>query len=330
MSEVPQLKIDNLTVGYPQKTSGHWNIVQAGLNAEIHSGKMIGLLGGNGVGKSTLMRSLLKMQPIVKGQVFLNGKDLAMIAHQALAKEISVVLTDKISTPFLTVEELIFSGRSPHTNWWGRHSQADVDIVDRIVEKLGIGHILQQPITDLSDGQKQLALIGRALAQDTPIIFLDEPAAHLDVPNKIVIFSILRELAATGKTILISSHELDLSLQFCDEILLLHKEKSPAFGMPEEMVLSGEFAAFFEKKEVTFNAESGRFEAPLVLNKAIQLVNFSALEQKWLQQALAKIGVGINPNVQEKVEKIGNDYVFNKVIYRRLSDLVNAVGKGLI
>ncbi len=318
------IELKKVAIGYQKK--GGVLTVQENINGCISKGKLVGLLGGNGKGKSTLLRTILGLQPALKGEVLIQGIPLSGISAKAMAKEVAVVLTDKIQTPYMTVRELIESGRSPHTNWWGKLRHDDLLLIEQVIEQLGIDAIQHRPFNELSDGQKQLSLIGRALAQDTGVILLDEPAAHLDVPNKIRIFSLLQQLSRGGKTVLICSHDLDLSLRFCDDLLLLHQEELPVLGMAEELVLNGTFGRYFNQGEIQFNIQSGRFDFQKKFRRQVNIDTVPSPQRRWLVQALHKKEIGICPlPTENEIQLKDSQWHFNSQQFDHLSPLINAI-----
>lgn len=204
------------------------------------------LIGTNGTGKSTLLRSLASLQPVIGGRVMVEGEELSHLNASARAKKISVVLTDIINTQHLSVFDLVAMGRMPYTSWSGRLSDNDKEIVKRSIEQVNLSHKTLMMVNELSDGERQRASIARALAQDTPLILLDEPTSHLDLPNRVEIMLLLRQLAEKqGKSIIISTHELNLAFQMSHQIWLLSKESTVICESPVDMVSNPIFLESF-------------------------------------------------------------------------------------
>ncbi|MDP3313520.1 ABC transporter ATP-binding protein [Lutibacter sp.] len=210
----------NLSIGYTTKDQPI--VVASNLNIQLEGGKLVCLLGKNGIGKSTLLRTLTKVQPALKGTVLIKDKPLNLLKNIELSREISVVLTEKLPESNLTVFELIALGRQPYTNWIGKLDVNDLDKINEALEQTNTTHLKHKFYYQLSDGQLQKVLIARALAQDTAIIIFDEPTAHLDIHHTIETFSLLKNLAVKfNKTIIVSTHEINLSLQLADELWLM-------------------------------------------------------------------------------------------------------------
>lgn len=225
------LRTYNLSVGYGK------TIIQSDLNLKAVPSTMISLIGTNGTGKSTLLRSLASLQPVVKGKITVEGQDLTMLQPTERAKKISVVLTDTINTQHLSVFDLVAMGRMPYTSWSGKLTENDKDIILKSLELVNLSHKISDMVNKLSDGERQRASIARALVQDTPIILLDEPTSHLDLPNRVEIMLLLKQLAEKqGKSIIISTHELNLAFQMSHQIWLLSKESPVICDTPANMM----------------------------------------------------------------------------------------------
>jgi|TARA_B110000116_G_scaffold193795_1_gene168670 iron complex transport system ATP-binding protein len=229
----------------------------------IEKGKLVTVLGKNGIGKSTLLRTIAKVQEPLNGTVFINNKNLKSYSHQELATSLSMVLTERLPESQLTVFELVALGRQPYTNWIDKLSGADLEKINWAINETEIYHLKNKRFYELSDGQLQRVLIARALAQDTEIIILDEPTAHLDLHHTIKIFSLLKNLTEkTLKTIIMSSHEVNLSIKFADKIILFTATEI-CTGSPTLLIKNNSFDNLFPKEIVTFNRNLEQF----IINK---------------------------------------------------------------
>ena len=252
------IQIKNLSIGYRSKADV--KVVAKDINAAIKSGELTCLLGANGVGKSTLLRTLSAFQPKIKGDIYIEGKEISQYSDKQLSHVISVVLTEKPDIRNLTVDELVGLGRSPYTGFWGTLSREDKAIVERSIALVGITHLHHRAIQTLSDGERQKVMIAKALAQETPVIYLDEPTAFLDYPSKVEMMQLLHQLSRqTDKTIFLSTHDLELALQIADKVWLMDSKNGVSIGTPEDLSLSGELGKFFTRKGISFDMEAGLF-----------------------------------------------------------------------
>ena len=259
------IQLRDLSIGYQTKHSV--KTVAAGINGAIRSGELTCLLGANGVGKSTLLRTLAAFQPQISGEIFIveSGKrniPLSSLTDKELSKVIGVVLTEKPDVRNMSVRELVSLGRSPYTGFWGTYTDEDLRIVDEAIEMVGITDLTRRPVHTLSDGERQKVMIAKALAQQTPVIFLDEPTAFLDYPSKVEVLQLLRRISREAeKTIFLSTHDVELALQLADTIWLMRKleerEMSPVtIGSPEELAASGDLGHFIERQNIVFDKET--------------------------------------------------------------------------
>ena len=228
------IEFTNLTVGFNGRP------VLKNLNGSIQPGKLIALMGINGVGKSCLLKTLTIINPLINGELKIENTESRKISNLEMSKIMAVVLTDKIHVDFLSVEELICLGRSPHSNFWGRLSDADNQIISEIIKLLNIESIFKKLFSELSDGQKQKVLLARALVQEPRYLFLDEPTTYLDIPTKIELMKILKRLSVEKNIgVFFSTHDLNLIIETVDEIWLIDNEGLLHKKSPEDMHLSG-------------------------------------------------------------------------------------------
>ena len=251
------LSTSNLSVGYSSKKGSHE--VFKNINVKLKKGQLVGLVGRNGIGKSTLLRTLSKMQARLKGDIFLENQNIDVYSRNDLAKIISLVLTERIPASNLNVYELIALGRQPYTNWIGKLLNEDLEHIKDALNQSHLSELAEQRCDKLSDGQLQRAMICRALAQNTDVIILDEPTAHLDVQHKIETFRLLKKIAHTlNKAILISTHEIQLATQMADEMWLMTDDEIIS-GKPSELIESDQINLIFDSNSIFFDKETKQF-----------------------------------------------------------------------
>ncbi len=287
--EKTTLNISQLCTGYG--TGRQQKIICKDLNAHIKPGELVCLLGENGTGKSTLIRTLCRFQPALSGDIVICNRHLNTLTERALATLTAVVLTDRVIVPNATVEELVGLGRSPFTGMMGRLSPADKKVVNEAIEQCGIAHKKHSLLTNLSDGERQKAFIAKALAQDTPLIILDEPTAFLDLPARVEIIQLLRRIANTSNTaILMSTHDLDLAIQMADKLWLISTQGSLESGSPEDLLLNNAFQSLFNTKGIEFDHKVGLFKVKYTHNRKVTIKGngFGAV---LLRRAFARKGI---------------------------------------
>ena len=232
-------------------------------SAHFERGKMVALLGRNGTGKSTLLRAIASLGRVQSGEIIIDGKPLSEHNHHTLSRLISFVNTERVDIEALTARELVGIGRSPFTDWSGKLTSKDLQIVEHSMETAGIAHLSDRQVETLSDGEYQRVMIARALAQDTPAMLLDEPTSFLDLPNRYELCTLLERLAHDeGKCIIFSTHELDIALAMADSIALV--DTPQLIHLPtDEMITTGHIERLFDSKLIRFDATT----------RAIQLRN---------------------------------------------------------
>jgi iron complex transport system ATP-binding protein len=253
----PILTSSNLSIGYSSKKE--INTIAANINLTLKKGKLIALIGANGIGKSTLLRTLIGIQPPLSGTVILNKKNILDYDSISLAQNLSIVLTEKLPPSNLTVFEIIALGRQPYTNWLGKLSANDIFKINEAMELTQITSLSEKKHYEISDGQLQNVLLARALAQDTPLIILDEPTTHLDLLHKVSLFKLLKKLAKeTNKCILFSTHDIDMAIQISDEMVIM-TEKNVVQDQPCNFISKGNFNNLFKDDHIAFDSEKGKF-----------------------------------------------------------------------
>ncbi len=251
------LTTSNLSVGYSSKKE--IKTIATHINLKLKKGELIALIGANGIGKSTLLRTLIGIQPPLSGNIILNGININEYDSISFAQNLSIVLTEKLPPSNLTVFEIIALGRQPYTNWLGNLSDNDISKINEAMELTQITSLAEKKHYEISDGQLQNVLVARALAQDTPLIILDEPTTHLDLLHKVSLFKLLKKLAKeTNKCILFSTHDIDMAIQISDEMIIMTDE-NVVQDQPCNFISKGNFETLFKNEHIAFDREKGKF-----------------------------------------------------------------------
>ena len=290
------LQTNNLHIGYEHHS------VQSNLNLQANARDLICLTGTNGAGKSTLLRTLAGLQKPLKGQITILGKSVQKLTNYERSTLFSLVLTDTIDTENLTVHDLVALGRFPYTNWAGNLSEIDEAKITESLQQVNLANKAHNFLNEISDGEKQRAVIAKALAQDTPLVLLDEPTAHLDLPNRIDIMLLLRRLSVnTKKTFILSTHELDLALQMADKIWLM-TPNGVEIGIPEDLMLTGKFQEAFGSQAFKFDEEDGHCK----INHLVGPLQVKIIGKKpatlWLQRALIRCGIQVSESAEMTID----------------------------
>jgi iron complex transport system ATP-binding protein len=310
------LQTINLEVGY--KKNNQNQVLFEPLSLTLAQGELVCFMGSNGIGKTTLIKTLAGIQAPLMGTV---------TRHYSTA----IVLTDKISGSLMTVRDLVTYGRYPHLNWWLKLNDEDHQIIEDAIRKVHLESIADKQLSQLSDGQLQMVMIAKALAQDANILLLDEPTAHLDLNNRVEIMNLLRLLAReTNKTILVATHELDLALQTADKIWLATQDKKIVTGIPEDLVLDGTFDTVFQLKG--FDLKTGKISHTPYRKKLVQL-DGSGPEYLWTKNALERSGYELDTNALTRISILSPDKIYWELSsntingrFKTLEDLLKAIG----
>lgn len=247
----------DLAIGYA--TNSAIKRIATRINLNFNEGKLISIIGENGIGKSTLLRTLTTILKPVDGAVYLNNINILKYSNSELAQNLSLVLTEKLPASNLTVFELVALGRQPYTNWLGQLSESDLTQINAAISMTDIEHLRNKKHFEISDGQLQIVLIARALAQNTPIIILDEPTTHLDLLHKVLLIKLLKKLAReTNKCIVYSTHDIDLAIQLSDEMVVFTKNDIIQ-NMPCKLIELGIFNTLFDDRLISFDQNKGNF-----------------------------------------------------------------------
>ncbi len=285
----PFLETRDLAVGYAKPRHPRRVVVKE-VNVALKRGELTCLLGPNGAGKSTLIRTLCGMQPPLEGKVLLGGEPLEKLSPSDLARRMSLVLTERVAVGMMPVVTLVSLGRHPYTDWAGRLGPQDREVVRRAMADVGIEFLGHRPVCELSDGERQKVMIARALAQEPQVMVLDEATAFLDLPRRVELMHLLRNLAHEGRrAILLSTHDLDLALRCADRLWLLSPGGPLVHGVPEDLVLSDAFAQTFADAGVSFDKGSGAFTLAARQRGTVALSGNGVLGM-WTYRALERAG----------------------------------------
>lgn len=296
------IQTHDLTIGYVNRKGNY--PVQIRLSLEVFQGEMVCLIGPNGCGKSTLLRTIAGLQPALRGEVRIDNLPLGKQSLSNKARLLSLVLTDRVEVSNLTVFNLVATGRNPYTDWLGKLTDHDKELVHAALSQVHLEGYANRFINELSDGERQRAMIAKALVQDTPVILLDEPTAHLDINNRVEVMMLLHELARrTNKAIVLSTHELDLALQTADKLWLMIPKHGIAVGTPEDLILTNRFQKVFANNSYRFDSSTGNFmvnhaETPrLVSLKTLGTGN----RTYWTERALTRNGYQLSANASQMI-----------------------------
>ena len=285
---MPVIETRGLAIGYAAKETKQ-RIIHDSLQLQLFAGELTSLLGLNGVGKSTLLRTLCGFQPALSGEIYVHGQLVSGYSHSELSRMIGVVLTEKTNAGGLTVHELVALGRHPYTGFFGKLKAIDLQVVAESIEAVGMTEKSFHYVSELSDGERQKVMIAKVLAKQCPIILLDEPTAFLDVTSRIETMSLLHRLAVEQtKAILLSTHDLEIAIQMSDCLWLMGQKRAVAYGTPEDLILSGSFATCFNKEGITFDSASGKLTADYRLVPIA--VEGDEITSKWVGNALIRNG----------------------------------------
>ncbi len=279
------ITVKDLAIGYEK-------VLLQNINFTIEEGEVVSLLGKNGVGKSTLIKTILGLIPSKKGEIRIGGENIKKYSPLEMAQEVSVVLTHQEINPMLSVLEILSLGRTPYKTIFSRLNVKDWEKINQTIQLLELENLKDRRIGELSDGQKQRVMIGRALVQDTHLIILDEPTTHLDLSGKFAVFQLLRRLAQiTKKTILLSTHQIDLALSHSDKVLFI-KDDILLEDFPENIGWKHQIYSYFSNDKMNFDYELGKFTTIRRGIREVRLVGEGALLY-WTRHALYRNAIDI-------------------------------------
>lgn len=284
------IDIKDLVSGY---TNGNASVFRyPAFNAVALRGELIALVGRNGVGKSTLLRTLARLQPALSGNFFIKGTNSMQIPISEYAQLVSFIPSEPAHASHTTVYEFVSMARYPYRGWFEPLNEGDYQIVRNAIEAVGMSKFYSRFIDNLSDGERQRVMIAFAIAQDTPIIMMDEPTAFLDLPNKFEVMRLLREQAQKGKSIIISTHDLQTAFGLVDTIWLMLPD-GIRVGAPEDIMLSGNLNRLMDNTPVYFDLKSGQFVYEHQTKRLACVLGGSTSIRKWTSHALRRLGYDV-------------------------------------
>ena len=288
MNLPPTIQLHDLSTGYRSRREEKF--ISQHLELAIAPGEVVMLMGPNGSGKSTLMHTMAGLLPALSGEVIISGKPLSSLKMKELARLLSLVLTERIPGGNMATSDIVAVGRYPYTGFRGSLRPEDKAVIHEALRACHLDGMQERLYSTRSDGEKQRVMIARALAQETPLILLDEPTAHLDLPSRLEVTTMLRTLARSlGKSILISTHELDLALGWADTIWLMDRAGEIVSAAPEDLILDGHIERVFGAPTLSYDQERGEFSIRQSGGKKIYLRG-EGLRYIWTSRALQRLG----------------------------------------
>ena len=288
MNLPPTIQLHDLSTGYRSRREE--KVISRHLELAIAPGEVVMLMGPNGSGKSTLMHTMAGLLPPLSGEVIISGKPLSSLKMKELARLLSLVLTERIPAGNMSISDIVAVGRYPYTGFRGSLRPEDKVVIREALTACHLDGMQERLYSTLSDGEKQRVMIARALAQETPLILLDEPTAHLDLPSRLEVTTMLRTLARSlGKSILISTHELDLALGWADTIWLMDRAGEIVSAAPEDLILGGHIERVFGAPGLIYDQERGEFSIRQSGGGKIYLRG-EGLRYIWTSRALQRLG----------------------------------------
>jgi iron complex transport system ATP-binding protein len=314
------ISLEELSIGHQQE-----DVLLSNINLSVGPGEMVALIGRNGTGKSTLLKSMIGLLPSLDGSCRLEGKSITQYDLPARARMVSFVSSQITQLPSLTVGELVALGRLPYTGWMGRLDQADHALVDQALEEVQLLSFADRKLDRLSDGERQRAMIARAFVQNTRLMVLDEPTAFLDIPNTFDLIRLLSNFRDGGKSIVYSTHDIETAMQCADKMWVIH-EGRVLEGAPEDLGLSGLFDHLFSISGISYDEHSGRFLFKDPVLGSVSLEGKKDRAFSWTVNALERLGYSVDKQGDKKVfinrtgatykwtvEKNGNSFSFSSL-----------------
>lgn len=326
----PTIQLHDLSTGYRSRREE--KVISQHLELTITPGEVVMLMGPNGSGKSTLMHTMAGLLTPLSGEVIISGKPLSSLKMKELARLLSLVLTERIPAGNMSISDIVAVGRYPYTGFRGSLRPEDKVVIREALTACHLDGMQERLYSTLSDGEKQRVMIARALAQETPLILLDEPTAHLDLPSRLEVTTMLRTLARSlGKSILISTHELDLALGWADTIWLMDRAGEIVSAAPEDLILDGHIERVFGAPTLSYNKERGEFSIRQSGEKKIYLRG-EGLRYIWTSRALQRLGYEVTASTGAYPEVVLTEGAWELVlpsgkrsVYPSITELLQAL-----
>lgn len=312
------IHIKNLSVGYSQA-------VCSGISAVVKKGELVGLAGKNGSGKSTLIKSILGLLPVIKGEIEINSENIENWDVQKRAREIAVVFSRLSQTPGIPVFDMIALGRLPYRNSFAKLNSSEIKLIENALEMVGIPQLRNRLANELSDGQLQMAMIARALVQDTQIVIMDEPTSHLDIENQFKIFELIYKLSKdTGKTFIVASHQIELLLHNSSQLWWIDNGNFHA-GFPEQIAYEQRIFEKLSQEQIKFDYQTGNFKFLHPKNKSVNLVSDGSDLGYWVKHALERNGFEVSDKSESLIETKNQTLFLNNYNFNSIDELMKSL-----
>ncbi|MFA7688339.1 MAG: ABC transporter ATP-binding protein [Moheibacter sp.] len=312
------IHIKNLSVGYSQA-------VCSDISAGVKKGELVGLAGKNGSGKSTLIKSILGLLPVLNGKIEINSENIQEWDVQKRAREIAVVFSRLSQTPGIPVFDMVALGRLPYKSGFSKLNSTEINGIENALEMVGIPHLKNRLANELSDGQLQMAMIARALVQDTQIVIMDEPTSHLDIENQFKIFELIYKLSReTGKTFIVASHQIELLLQNSTQLWWIDNGTFHA-GFPEQIAYEQRIFEKLSQEQIKFDYQTGNFKFHHPKSKSVSLISDGSDLAYWVKHALERNEFEISSNSEKIISILESQIKVNELEINSLEELINLI-----
>ncbi len=304
------IELRNLAIGYQKGEA-----LLKDIKLSVHPGEMVALIGRNGTGKSTLLKSMLGLIPLIQGACYLDGALLDTYDLRDRARKVSFVSSHLSQLPSISVRELVSLGRMPFTGFMGRLTNHDQEFIDKSLKAVGLSSFADRKLDHLSDGERQRTMIARALAQDTPLMVLDEPTAFLDIPNKNELIQLLGGFRDGGKSVIYSTHDLDTAMHYADKIWVIH-QGDILEGAPEDLGISGLFDTLFKESGIRYDLASRRFKYDTLPKGSIRLEGERGVQYEWTRNAMERLGYEVDDSGTNIIKLDNSDGLKRWTLYQ--------------